>query len=1281
MKKILFSLVLILFTTFIFAANYTLQLSNNNENVKLIHNSAERLILEYQTNSLSFSEQENEKGIFTVLRADNLMGNNDLGLPELPYLGKIITVPLGASLQVNTLQSITRDINLSNLGFNYPIYPAQPSQRKTAFENPETLFIYHQEQYQNPYYQTDFVPFQTKEIGFLRGYRLFEIIYTPIQYNPVENTFVLFEKLEIEIVFLHADYTQTEYLRAKTWSPEFEKLSRSFILNYQSPQIRNTLERIPAKYLIIAHHTLAESMQPFITWKVLQGFEVIMENTSNPAVGSTTTSIKNYIQGLWDSATPEDPAPSYLLLVGDHQQIPAWNTQFTGDYSGHVTDLNYVRLEGNDYLPEMYYGRFSAQNVNQLLPQIEKTLMYEQFTMPDPDYLGRALLIAGNDSYWAPRNANSQINYLHENYIHLNGNNHQFNDVFVSLYPATNSNVSNIRNFIYAGAGYINYTAHGDWDEWSGQSSALFNKTHISQMINVDKYPVMIGNCCLTNKFEMDECFGEALLRAPNKGAALYIGGTNSTYWDEDYWWTIGSYPSPGPSSGAAPAYDPNKLGMYDMLFHTQGEDTNNWHTSAGAMIWAGNMVIQAGSSASNMKGYYWEIYSIMGDPSLVPYLGLPEPNFAEYPNQLLLGFNELTITNSAPFSRVSLSMNNELLGTMITNEIGAGLLQFAPLTLPGNAELVITAQNYQPLFDTISVIPADQPYLIFQHVLNPETGDTSVNFTSQSELIWTIKNVGLQPAINAVITITTTSPGVTILTEQQIVDQIEPESLYTHAEPICLQVSENFANDTTIEILLNVQIDDEYHWSIPILIPINASFIVQDTIAIDDSNDNNNGRLDPGETALINLHLLNTGKASSLPSKITVASTNPDVHLFLDSDIITSLAKDQELFFPIQVQAENNISAGSIANITFYIDFQNQQIQKYYTLSIGQIVEDFSLGDFSSLDWTHGANPWQIVSEEHYVGQYSARSGAISHSQVSILEIQFSLETEGILQFHYKVSSEAVNDRLQFYLNNNTIGNWSGEIDWTEASFNIPAGNHTFRWVYRKNENNSSGNDAAWLDNIIFPSSGGEIFSPLAFVSLEEIDFGHLAINEAGTKTFTLINLGNTFLEGSFVIPEGILLHANPNFLLEAYKNKVYTLTFQSSEPQNLEQVLIINTNDPNNEVITIQLNGQVGTVHEGDNPIAPLLTSLKNNYPNPFNPETTLAFDLQQDTWVTLDIYNIKGQKVRSLIHNYLSSGYHKIIWNGKDNMNRDVATGLYFYQMTAGDYFAVKKMILLK
>jgi hypothetical protein len=120
-----------------------------------------------------------------------------------------------------------------------------------------------------------------------------------------------------------------------------------------------------------------------------------------------------------------------------------------------------------------------------------------------------------------------------------------------------------------------------------------------------------------------------------------------------------------------------------------------------------------------------------------------------------------------------------------------------------------------------------------------------------------------------------------------------------------------------------------------------------------------------------------------------------------------------------------------------------------------------------------------------------------------------------------------------------------------------------------------------------------------------------------------------------------------------------------------------IFDTSDPSHP-------GYSNTVTKGASEVVealPLVTTLKGNYPNPFNPTTTIAFDKAEAGNVKIDIYNVKGQKVKSLTNEHFEAGKHRVMWNGTDNNGNNVGSGIYFYKMTSGEYSLTKKMIMMK
>ena len=93
------------------------------------------------------------------------------------------------------------------------------------------------------------------------------------------------------------------------------------------------------------------------------------------------------------------------------------------------------------------------------------------------------------------------------------------------------------------------------------------------------------------------------------------------------------------------------------------------------------------------------------------------------------------------------------------------------------------------------------------------------------------------------------------------------------------------------------------------------------------------------------------------------------------------------------------------------------------------------------------------------------------------------------------------------------------------------------------------------------------------------------------------------------------------------------------------------------------------------------PLVFSLSQNAPNPFNPETIISYSLPQSEQVKLVIYNVLGQEIRTLVNAFKPAGRYRVVWNSKDDFGRSVSSGVYFYQITAGKFTNTRKMLILK
>jgi hypothetical protein len=133
-------------------------------------------------------------------------------------------------------------------------------------------------------------------------------------------------------------------------------------------------------------------------------------------------------------------------------------------------------------------------------------------------------------------------------------------------------------------------------------------------------------------------------------------------------------------------------------------------------------------------------------------------------------------------------------------------------------------------------------------------------------------------------------------------------------------------------------------------------------------------------------------------------------------------------------------------------------------------VVEDFETNDFSKFPWSsYGEASWYITESGRHSGFYSAKSGSIEDDESTTLQVSLDC-VSGDITFYRKVSSESRYDHLIFKIDGVEKGSWSGEEDWAEVSFSVDDGIRTFEWTYSKDHSMSHWDDAAWIDDIVFP-------------------------------------------------------------------------------------------------------------------------------------------------------------------------------------------------------------------
>lgn len=1039
----------------------------NAQNYTLVDNNFDRVQIRFTSAEISSYDIHTEQGWFSRVAMPSTTPSRVVGSPELPILTELMEIPLCDNVSYEIISSHYNDFSGEELGIHHPLYPAQPDAFKSQ-DNPP--FTRNAAVYQTDAFTTHDV-IRVEKTGILRNMNLATVYFYPIQYNPATDTYRVFSDVEVVFSFENADIPATYEMKNLHGNSIFNGL-HSKVMNPIQPTRESIFEQ-PIKYLIVANSMFRDGFDDFVNWKKRCGFNVEVAYTDDPGVGTTTTSIAAFIKGKYTNATVDNPAPTFVLLIGDIAQVPVFN----GQSDNHKTDLYYFTWTDGDNIPDCFYGRFSVQNATQLQTVVGKTLQYEQMTMPDPTYLDKAVLVAGTDNNWSPTHANGQMNYLHDNYI--NEGDAGYETVYLHLYNSSNQ-AATIRQEIGAGVGYANYTAHCSEDGWADPE---FVTSQVPAMSNLDKYCFMVGNCCLSNKFDENECFGEAVTRTADKGAVAYIGGTNSTLWDEDFYWSVGVRSN----VTANPDYDASRKGAYDRMFHTHGEAFSDWYITGGSMITAGNLSVEASSSSNKL--YYWEIYHILGDPSMMPWYTQPEEMEVTALDVLMAGTTTLDVT-AVPYAYVALTADGEAIAAATADATGAATLTFAAAEPGINYELAVSAQHYQTYFQTITAIVPEGSYVVTS---NPRiTNDVEPNYSMTLTYDVTLRNLGVAGASSITSTLSTASTDVTINN-----NSVSLASLAQGAEEFVpsafgISIADNVADGTIAQFTITTQYDGNQTTTTNFNQMLRAPILRGGLVQSAEVQGNNNGANDPGETCALRITTVNTGHAAAVGVYSTLSCAYDKVTIQDDNLYLGDIAANSSAVSEFTIQLANDVPNPFIIPFIQHVWAGAYSYVDTVYLFVGSAVEDFESATLTEFPWSNSSNPWYINSSNPYEGTYcvSPKTG-MSQGNKSTLSLSIQATANDSISYYRRLSTSAYygSHELRFFIDGVQMECLTTSTGWSRAAFPISAGTHTIKFELY-NGAYFGGSYNAGVDFINFPMYG---------------DMAPLAIQESAGNTFSI--------------------------------------------------------------------------------------------------------------------------------------------------------------------------------
>jgi len=1026
---------------------------------------------------------------------------------------------------------------------------------------------------------------------FLHGYSIALNTFTPVTYIPETGLLSYYEEVTITINTKTNTKAQSALDNLQSSENALSRVSRiaqnpTLINRYPVVQSREGEYQLliitPAQF----EDNFNEMREVYLQQGMISELKTVEDIYSSMTGQDQQEKIRNYIIQEYQEHEIE-----YVLLAGDVEHVPYRGFYCTVDSgtgyedNGIPSDLYYSALDGNwnddgdnswgeigedDLYPEVAVARFSFSSVTDLENMLNKTISYQ--TQPVLGELRDPLLV-GENMYndpltWGADYIELLIGYQNENGYETTGIPEDHN--ITTMYDRDLGTWTGYELIaeINEGHSFIHHAGHSNYEYAMRLNNSDITNTNFNMVNGVDhNYTFVYTHGCNCGSFDHNDGIGERMINIENFLTA-FVG--NSRYG----WFNEGQ--TEGPSAHIHREFID---ALYTDKYHRIGRahmesktETAPWLTAPGqheegAIRWCFYDCNVLGGSATPI----WTDEPIELDVNFydVIFLGVDT-------------FDVSILNNGIPVEgmQCTILQNGELIGTAITDLAGNAEIPTDPnYIIPGEAELYISGFNRPTQMHQLQVIPPGN-FVDVSELSVISGNDDVVEFGENTILSITLQEYGnLGDIHNIEVEISTNDDFITINDNTESIGIITSGGTVELIDAFDFDVMNAIPDEHLIEINIVITADEgEWYTNIG-LIGYNAVLEMTGTEVIDGENN----VLDPGETAELEVEIHNLGGADLYNLIPSISSSNPDITITNLAVLIDSLNADEtENIIICSVEVSEDAQAGDTIDFSLEITADNEfTFSEEFTLVIGLLIEDFESGDFSMFDWQQGGNENWIIDVDAYEGVLSAKSGAIGNNSTSAISLELEISSEGEISFWKNVSSELNYDYLKFFIDNNLQDEWSGEVDWSESSYEVNAGFHTFKWEYFKDGGVTGGDDSAWIDYIIFPPVAGEV--------------------------------GN-------------------------------------------------------------------------DGELLPNVTKLIGNYPNPFNPETTISFSLNTENTETaeINIFNIKGQRIKQLeiSHESIREGINNVTWDGTDENEQPVASGIYFYQLNiAKKVIASKKCLLLK
>jgi hypothetical protein len=889
--------------------------------VTVLESGMEHLVLRVDTPGLLWETEERDGELRARLTVPGSGPYGATGEALLPAVREFIELPHGAVPELTVVSADYRRASLSSLGMPGELVPVQPPIEKVPGALEAARFVRSPE-----YYGRDaFGPGYAASIGdaaTMRGHRFAQLEVFPVRYNPARSEIEYASSIVVRIDFVGGDVAGTRGVAARYSNEYADKVAEDMFVNRDAFVYRYDVP-LPVGYLIVAFDSLYEEVLPLAEWKEQKGYHTTVVRTSDIPGGNTKENIKAYIQNAYDTWTVP---PAFVLLVGDTGLIDYWVGVGTNN---PATDLYYVTMDGSeDWVPDIWIGRFSCTAEAQVTNLVDKTVDYETWNLlSGTAWTKKAVFMASNDNYTVTEGTH---NYVISTYLDPRG--------YASdkLYYNKGATTQDVRDAFNDGRALGIYSGHGAVNYWA--DGPPFYASDVNGLTNTDMLPLVHSYSCVTGEYE-SACFAETWTNATDKGALVFWGSSVTSYWNED---------------------DVLEKGSFKAIF----DEGYTWAggISHRALYWLYDHYSGLGDTRR-----YFEMYNVFGDPSAGIWTDDPGSLVVDHAASLPIGSTSLSVSVTSGGSPVENALvcaardADGVYATGYTNAVGVALLDLTPApSSPGPMPVTVTKHDHYPYEGSTTIILTDSPYCVYQsHSVDDDgAGDSSGDADGTAdagetiELGVTLENIGTEPGYGVTATISEADPYVTVTDDTESYGDIPVSSAAACAEDYDFTIDSNCPDGHVVQFDLTAT-DGDSVWTGVFNVPVSAPVLGVADLVVDDSPGGNDCA-EPGETVSLSVTLGNDGGDDAVSVSAALASSDSYVSVVqgaAGASLVPS-GSSAQLVPDFEVTILSGAPAGHEVTLELIVTTAGGYSSgEYLTLVVNGINADMeSTGD----DWSH---------------------------------------------------------------------------------------------------------------------------------------------------------------------------------------------------------------------------------------------------------------------------------------------------------------------------------------